>query len=210
MRHRESAITAGVDVVEGREIHVEIEREAVVGAAIADLETQRGDFGLAAAALDVDARRHAPAVRLDPMRIEQFYHGALERLDQRSHAEAQSLEVDQQVDDQLSGPVISDLSAAIDLQHRNRVGAQHVLGGDRRARACTPARARSARSRLCVSAVRASVNARIARQVRCSRSARDACTRARSARTASACGTRVSDGRRGRSSFKAGGLQRPP
>src|ERR1700687_3566393 len=57
LRHREPAITAGVDVVERREIHVEIEREAVVGAAIANLETERGDFGLPPIALDVDARR---------------------------------------------------------------------------------------------------------------------------------------------------------
>src|ERR1700687_2754489 len=128
LRHRESAITARVDVVEGREIHVEIEREAVVGAAIADLETQRGDFGLPAIALDVDARRIAPAVRVDPIRIEQFYHGALDRLDQRSHAEAQSLEVDQKVDDQLSRPVISDLAPSIDLQNRNGIGAQNMLG----------------------------------------------------------------------------------
>src|ERR1700675_4569384 len=55
LRHRESAITAGVDVVERREIHVEIQREAVVGAAIAYLETERGDFGLPSVELDVDA-----------------------------------------------------------------------------------------------------------------------------------------------------------
>src|ERR1700736_2883086 len=94
LRHREPAITAGVDVVERREIHVEIECEAVVGAAVADLETERGDFGLPPVARDVDARRIAPAVRLDPIGIEQFYHGALDRLDQRSHAEAESFEVD--------------------------------------------------------------------------------------------------------------------
>src|ERR1700681_2506805 len=92
--HREPAITAGVDVVERREIHVEIKREAVVGAAIADLETERGDFGLPPVALDVDARRIPPAIRLDPIRIKQFYHGALDRFDQRSHADAKSLEVD--------------------------------------------------------------------------------------------------------------------
>src|SRR6202171_4358566 len=62
LRHREPAIAAGVDVVERREIHVEIEREAMVGAAIADLETQRRDFGLPAVAPDIDARRITPAV----------------------------------------------------------------------------------------------------------------------------------------------------
>src|ERR1700694_1412798 len=128
LRHRESAITAGVDVVERREIHVEIEREAMVGAAIADLETQRGDFGLPAVAPDIDARRITPAVCLDPIEMQQFYHGGLDRLDQLAHAEAKALEIDQQVADQLSRAVVSDLPPPIDLQNRDRVGAQNMLG----------------------------------------------------------------------------------
>src|SRR6266851_2429536 len=128
LRYREPAITAGVDVVERRKIHVEIERETVVGAAVADLETERGDFGFPPVALDVDARRIAPTVRLDPIRIEQFYHGAFDRLDQLPHAEPKSPEVDQQVHDELTRPMISDLSPSIDLQDRNRIRAQNMLG----------------------------------------------------------------------------------
>src|SRR6266851_8359879 len=128
LRYREPAITAGVDVVERRKIHVEIERETVVGAAVADLETERGDFGFPPVALDVDARRIAPTVRLDPIRIEQFSHGTFDRLDQLPHAESKSPEVYQQVDDELTRPMISDLSPSIDLQNRNRSGAQNMLG----------------------------------------------------------------------------------
>src|ERR1700730_13603490 len=60
LRPREPAITAAFDVGERRKTHDESECEAVVGAAVAALETERGDFRLPPVARDVDARRIAP------------------------------------------------------------------------------------------------------------------------------------------------------
>src|SRR5574340_705964 len=44
-RHRHARVAAGVDRGERRQIHVDVEREPVIGAAVSDAQTQRGDLG---------------------------------------------------------------------------------------------------------------------------------------------------------------------
>ena len=63
------------------------------------------------------------------------------------------------------GPVVGDLPAAVDLEHRNAVVAQQMLAPARRAPACRSADARSARSRRRVLA-RARVGERLHRAPR--------------------------------------------
>ena len=52
---------------------------------------------------------------------------ALERRHEIAHAELRATQVDQRIDDELAGPVIGDLAAAIDLHDRNVAGREHVL-----------------------------------------------------------------------------------
>src|SRR5438876_8206727 len=65
---REPLVTAGVDVGEGREIHVFVERKAVVGAAVANFQAQRGYFGDRSSVAQVYAGGIRPAVRVNMIR----------------------------------------------------------------------------------------------------------------------------------------------
>ena len=117
----------GIDVREGCQVHRDVQRQSVIGAAIAHFEAKRGDLRLDTAATHVHAGRVGPAVRRYPLRIKQFYHRRLDRPDHVADAEAGAAEVDEQVGDELPGPVIGDLPAAIDLDHRNAGVAPQVL-----------------------------------------------------------------------------------
>jgi hypothetical protein len=55
--HYEASIAAGVDRGKWGKIHVDIERQAVVAAAILDREAERGTLGVA----DIDAGCASPA-----------------------------------------------------------------------------------------------------------------------------------------------------
>ena len=62
-----------------------------------------------------------------PMRCEPFYHRAFEPPHHVAHAEPRAPQVEEQVRDELAGPVIRDLAAAIDLDDGDAVVAQQVL-----------------------------------------------------------------------------------
>jgi hypothetical protein len=57
---RHALVAAGVDRGVGREVHVDIERDAVIAAAVLDAQAQRGDLG--AADIDAGGARQALAV----------------------------------------------------------------------------------------------------------------------------------------------------
>ena len=100
------------------------------------------------------------------MRAEPFYHRRLDASGpSRGRPSSRARKIEQQVRDELAGTVIGDLAAAIDLEHRNAVVAQQVLAPagepervDRRMLGEPDFVAASP-------AVRASVNACIARHV---------------------------------------------
>ena len=148
LRHGEARIAAGIDVGERREVHRDVDGEAVVRAAVAHLEPQRRDLRLAAVAPHVDARRRRLAVGGDA-------HANQAILPPRPRWPGPSSrtprprppQVEQQVRDELAGTVVGDLPAAVDLEHRDAVVAQQVLASGRRGPACRSAGARSARSR---------------------------------------------------------------
>ncbi len=132
LRHGEPLVAARVDVGKRREVHRDIECEPVVGAAVAHAQAQRRDFRFTAGGHHVNARRRGLAVRANAHCIEPSYHARLDLPDHRANAEASSLEVEQQIRDELSGAVVGDLAAAVDLDRGNPVVTQQVLAPARK------------------------------------------------------------------------------
>src|SRR5205085_9336357 len=62
LRDGKPRVAAGIDAVEGAKIHRDVHGHPVIRAAVAHLEAERCDLGLASAFLDVDARRRDLAV----------------------------------------------------------------------------------------------------------------------------------------------------
>jgi hypothetical protein len=160
LRHRHARVAAGVDRGVGREVHVDVERDAVIAAAVLDAQAQRGDLGgadidagRALAALGRDARSR-PAGRSPPARCD-------------APGRAPSLapaQVEQQVDHRLAGAVVGDLAAAVDLHHGDADVGQQVLGLAERPWVNTGGCSQS-QSSSGVSAPRAAVNSCIAAKV---------------------------------------------
>jgi len=98
LRDIESGIPAGIDRAERCEVHVDIERDTVITAAVADTQPERRHFRRA----DVDTGCFLAAMGGYAMLREQRYHGLLHAPDQRSHVEMQAAHVEQQVGDELA------------------------------------------------------------------------------------------------------------
>ena len=55
-------------------------------------------------------------------------HGLFDAADQLAHAQAQAAQVHQRIGHQLAGAVVGHLATAVDAEHRDVAGSQHVLG----------------------------------------------------------------------------------
>src|SRR3954469_5458584 len=66
LRHRETGEAAGVDGAERRKVHLDVEREAVIGAAAHHADTERGQLGRA----DIDARGAGAALGARPDQVD--------------------------------------------------------------------------------------------------------------------------------------------
>jgi hypothetical protein len=62
-----------------------------------------------------------------PLSGKDLNDGGFEEVDQAFDAQAGTLEIQQQVSDELSGSVVSHLATAIHLEHRDVTGIQQVL-----------------------------------------------------------------------------------
>ena len=76
--------------------------------------------------VDVHARRVLAAFGRDAEAGAIGDDGALERGDEIAHAQAGAADVDEWIDDELAGTVIGDLPAAVDLDHGDVAGGEHV------------------------------------------------------------------------------------
>src|SRR6476661_10475635 len=74
----ETGVSAGIDVGEGDEIHVDVHGDAVVRASVANLEAERGDLGFGTITQHVDAGCLDLASRVDAAGCEPCYHRALD------------------------------------------------------------------------------------------------------------------------------------
>src|SRR5690606_603803 len=121
--HGEAGVAAGVDAVEGRQVHGDVEGQAVEAAAVAHPDAERGDRG----AIHVDARGALAALAADAPAGQGVDDGLLDPAHVLAHAEAQAAQVQERVGHQLAGAVVGDLAAAIHLEHRDVAGRQQVL-----------------------------------------------------------------------------------
>ena len=122
LRHLQAGVAAGIDALERFEIHVHVEREAVVAGAAADADAHARDLP----AVDIHARRVLAALGGDAEARAVGDDGALERGHEIAHAEARAADVDEWIDHELAGTVIGHLPAAIDLDHGDVAGGEHV------------------------------------------------------------------------------------
>src|SRR5690606_34305595 len=122
--HLQPGVAAGIDAVEGLQVHGDVEGQAVEAAAAAHADAERGDLG----AVDVDAGRAVAAATLDVPLGQGVDHRLLDAADVVAHAELQPAQVQQRVGHDLAGPVVGDLAAAVNADHRDVPGGQHVLG----------------------------------------------------------------------------------
>ena len=141
-----SAMPHGTMCVEHREVGVDVEREAVTGAAARDLHADRGDLLVT----DPDARVAAARGARRPEVGERVDEHAFERAHVR-HDVAQPVapvgQRDDRVADQLPGPVVRDVAAAIgahERRHRRAPAAPARARVGASSRACTRAGARAA------------------------------------------------------------------
>src|ERR1700683_486403 len=87
----------------------------MVGGAPADADTDACKLARA----DVHAGSLRAALRLNAKSGRIRNHGVLERAHEVAHRKARALQIDERIDHELPGTVVSHLSAAIDLQHGN-------------------------------------------------------------------------------------------
>src|ERR1700689_157728 len=115
LRHLEIRIAARVDALKGRKIHVDVESKSVIRGTAPDADTKTCKL----CACDVDTRRIAAAFGVDAPLARVVYDARLESADEVAHRQRRALQVNERIDDELSGTVIGHLPAAIDLQNRN-------------------------------------------------------------------------------------------
>jgi hypothetical protein len=122
-RDGKARIAAGVDPLERLHVQIQVQRNAVVAAAAPDPEANRGDLG----AIDIDTGRIRAGRCKDAVVGQQIDHGPFEQVHQGLDADAHPWKLQQQIGDELSRTVVSDLSAAVGLHHRDVSGRKQML-----------------------------------------------------------------------------------
>src|SRR6185312_125348 len=100
--HRQTLVAARVDAVEGLQVHVHVEGQAVEAAAAAHAQAQRGHLGVG----DIHARRTLPAFGDDVPVRQRIDDRLLDLVDQLAHAQPGAAQVDQRVTHDLAGAVV--------------------------------------------------------------------------------------------------------
>src|SRR5471030_526119 len=122
--HRQPGVAAGINPSKRFQVHVHVQGQAMKGTTVADPQTQRSDFR----PVDVDARRVWLGCSSNAIAGQQLDQAKLHAGDQVTHAETQFAHIQQQVSHQLAWAVISHLTTAINLHHRDISRQQQVLG----------------------------------------------------------------------------------
>ena len=124
-RRHEAGHAAGIDEVEGGEVRGDVQGDPVVADAALDADPERPDLprqralgvGPAARVAVAPARGHAE-------RRARLGHRRLERPHERPEQEAAVGEAEDRVRDELAGPVVGDLAAALDADDLDPAPAQ--------------------------------------------------------------------------------------
>lgn len=113
-----------------RQIHIDVQRQSMIGIAIAHLHAQGGDLGQFAAGLGyIDAGRARLATGLLQAQLAQRGQGRLfEHVDVLAHVQPGAAQVEQGVGEYLARAVIGDLAAAVAMHDRDEPGIEQVFG----------------------------------------------------------------------------------
>ncbi len=156
---RQPCVAARVDAREGFQVHVHVERHAVVGAVARDLDAERGDLaqagkigaghgcrrigllralgqqGVAARIVQphVDARRAGHPVARDAEMRERADRGLFHAVDVFLHVVAGAPQIDERIGHHLPGAVEGDLPAAVGGDHGDVARGQQVVRAAREA-----------------------------------------------------------------------------
>src|SRR5688572_9523970 len=119
LRDAQPGVAARIDARKGRKVHVDVERDAMVGAAAHHPDAEGGDLG----PVDVDARRTRLALRA---RADEVDDRLLEQADEGLDLEPSPREVDERIEHYLSRAVVGDVAATVDAD-RFRYGGFAAL-----------------------------------------------------------------------------------
>ena len=122
-RDPQAAIAARIDARERFEVAVQIQAQAVIGAAATDLQSQRGDLRIC----DINTGHAGAPVPGNADAAQRFDDDALDQFHQLPHPEVAPAEIQQQINHQLAGPVVGDLPAAVARHDRNVAGRKQML-----------------------------------------------------------------------------------
>ena len=122
--HLHANKAAGVDAAKGFEIHVHIQRDAVVGAAAAHPQAERGDFF----AVHVNAGGVGARLGANTLFLQVADDACFDEADQRTDADAGAADVEQQVHHCLTRAVVGDLAAAVYLDDGDVARREQVFG----------------------------------------------------------------------------------
>ena len=116
--------SAGVDILKGAEVAGGVEGNAVIGASVANTESEGGDF----CAVNVDAGLVGAGFGGDlELILEQADNGILEQGDELSGGDFSGAEVEERIGDGLAGGVIGGASAAVGRDDGNIPRIENVL-----------------------------------------------------------------------------------
>lgn len=115
-------MAAGVDARERLQIRGDIQRNSMITRTASHSDTDTRDFAF----LNIHPGRARPRGGQNSVFFETGNDGLFECGDEIAHTKTGATQIDQRIDDELAGPVISDLPAAIDAHHRNLACRKHM------------------------------------------------------------------------------------
>ena len=108
--------------MEWGQIEIHVQRQAVITAATADLQAQSPNLGIG----HVDSGRAIVAFGMNAKNFQHIKHGLFHQANLFAHLQMPAPQIDQQIDDGLTGPVVGDLASAINLDERDFTGVQQM------------------------------------------------------------------------------------
>src|SRR5205085_10911794 len=118
LRDPQAGVAARVDGGKGREVHVDVQGESMVGPDTRHPYAERRDLGT----LHIDSRRAWAARRL---RADEINDRLLEQPNEGLHLDVAAAEIDEGVEHDLPGTVIGHFAATIGADHRDAIGDLH-------------------------------------------------------------------------------------